>query len=337
MQQQAAAPQQQQQISLNARYFSAVGLAGAISCSLTHTAVVPLDVIKTALQTDASLSGPRAAIAQLTHGCKGATRFAPFFNGVGATAVGYFMQGATKFGGYELVKRKALDTLREAGPLGESIARNFQLPIMIASAASAETIASAALCPLEVLKLRMQTNPQMAALGLRGALLSVLRDDGAAALFKGFAPIAMRQVPYTACKLVTFELGIGMLGRLVAAHRERLERAGRPMAEPPRTAIVLTAGLMAGAAAAVVSQPFDLLLTRLCGSSAVNSLSECVIAIGVREQLLYLINLGPAAFTGLAPRLMMISVMTSCQFFLYDSLRTVLNCPPPPAYVKLPA
>ena len=313
----------------SAPYFAAIALAGAISCSVTHSFVVPLDVIKTALQTDASLSGPRAAITQLTRGCSGGRCFTPFMAGLGATSVGYFIQGATKFGGYEVCKRLAYEQLQQMGELGETIARDFRLPVMIASAACAETLASALLCPLEVLKLRMQTSPELAALGLRRAMLETAQRDGVGALFKGFVPIAMRQVPYTACKLVTFEIGIAMLTRAVDAHRERIQRqTGRPAFEPPRTAVVLAAGLMAGAAAAVVSQPFDLLLTRLCGSTSVTMLTECVIADSVPQQLLYLINLGPAAFTGLGPRLVMISLMTSCQFFLYDNMRTVLNCRP---------
>ena len=137
------------------------------------------------------------------------------------------------------------------------------------------------------------------------------------------------QVPYTACKLVSFELGIAALEQLVAAHRARLRRAGLHAPPPPRTAIVLAAGLFAGAGAAVVSQPFDLLLTRICGASTVATLTECCLGNGFAEQMRYLVSLGPAAFTGLAPRLMMISLMTSCQFFLYDALRTALDCPPP--------
>ena len=358
---------------LSSQYYGLVALAGAISCSATHAAVVPLDVIKTALQSNPSLGGPRAAIAQLASTCKGPLCVAPFFNGLGATALGYFVQGATKFGGYEYCKRKTLGALREAGDAGEAIARNFQLPIMIGSAACAEIVASAALCPLEVLKLRMQTSPELAARGLQGAALKIIRTDGVAALFKGFVPIAMRQVPYTACKLVSFEVGIAALSQLVAANRERLRRAGHTLPDPPRTAIVLTAGLLAGGAAAVVSQPFDLLLTRLCGAATVTELAECVIADSAKEQLKYLMvrprtramharlfsspsapavtsllplpvccavlcaqSLGTEAFSGLAPRLAMVSIMTSCQFFLYDSLRSALNCPPPPAAVVVP-
>ena len=205
--------------------------------------VVPIDVVKTRLQMDASLRGPVDAIKSVIaggHG-KGAARLLPFFNGVGATAVGYLAQGAFKFGGYEFFKRSTFAALREQGETGEAIAHHMRLPIMIGSAAAAEVwrprrrsplslslppslflshspspslslslslplslslslplstlspsllarsqlsaratamsrsqvVASAALCPLEVLKLKMQTSPQLAALGLRGAMVHV--------------------------------------------------------------------------------------------------------------------------------------------------------------------
>jgi len=104
------------------------------------------------------------------------------------------------------------------------------------------------------------------------------------------------------------------------------------ISEHHRVALVLTAGLAAGAAAAVVSQPFDLLLTRLCGNApsvTLTSLTDCVIAEGLADQLKYLVSLGPAAFTGLAPRLAMVSVMTAAQFVVYDTLRGALRCPAP--------
>ena len=354
-------PQQQP----GARYFGAVALAGAISCSLTHSAVVPLDVIKTRLQTDASLSGPRDAVASLLASARGsgpAAHMRPFISGLGATAVGYMVQGAAKFGGYELFKRSALTSLHEAGERGEAIATTFKLPIMIGSAALAEVFASAALCPLEVIKLRMQTDAALASVGLKQALVRVAQSEGVGTLFQGFMPIALRQVPYTACKLVSFEVGVSVLRAAVRArHRGAYTLGGGssssmvgssssssgfssssggggggggggtcPACDAHRLPIVLTAGLGAGALAAVVSQPFDLLLTRVCGSAAVDAVAGCVIAEGVREQLAYLVSLGPAAFTGLAPRLAMVSVMTSLQFVVYDSLRIALGCAPVP-------
>ena len=269
-----------------------------------------------------------------------------------------------------------MSALEAQGERGSSLARRYRLPILLCSAAAAEVAASAALCPLEVLKLRMQTSPALAALGLQRALLSIGSTEGMGALFKGFAPIAMRQVPYTACKLVSYEQIEGGLRRALC-ERATCERAtcctrtratrpdghtagwlrarlrarphGRcerctPAAQAPaasaasaasacasehRLALVLSSGLLAGALSATVSQPFDLLLTRMCGTSAVASLSECVITTSLREQLAYLLRLGPAAFVGLRPRLAMVSLMTAGQFVVYDSLRLALRCPAP--------
>jgi hypothetical protein len=83
-----------------ARYFGRISIAGAISCSVTHSLVVPLDVIKTRMQTDADISSMRAAaVAIFRQGSgSGLLKGRAFFNGLGATATGYWLQGAAKFG-----------------------------------------------------------------------------------------------------------------------------------------------------------------------------------------------------------------------------------------------
>ena len=324
---------------LVSKYYASVALAGAVSSSATHTLVVPLDVIKTAVQSNPGLGGTRAAIASLAgSGTRPLAQVGAFFNGVGATSAGYWMQGAIKFSGYELMKCKLKAGLRDSGERGAELTQRLQLPIMLLSAGTAEVVASLALCPFEVVKLRMQTSPSLASLGFCGALGSLAASEGVGTFFKGFLPIAMRQVPYTACKLVSFEIGLNCLTRAaassqfraVASSGQQQQQQEHVLDDRTRTAIVLASGLMAGAAAATVSQPFDLLLTRLCGSTAVATLSECVIAEGVVAQCAYLLSLGKQAFAGLGPRVAMISVMTSCQFVLYDSIRTSLQCQRPP-------
>ena len=200
------------------KYFGMTALAGAISCSLTHVVVVPLDVIKTTLQTDASLRGPRSAITSIMR--KGAScrlGVAPLFNGVGATAVGYFLQGATKFGGYEYIKHSIIKGIEESGSVGADVAKRLKLPIMLTSAAAAELVACGVLCPLEVVKLRMQLSPSLAAAGLGNAILQVVRGEGLAALYAGFLPITMRQgtLMGSLCCLATHTLSTN-LPRLIA-------------------------------------------------------------------------------------------------------------------------
>lgn len=93
--------------------------------------------------------------------------------------------------------------------------------------------------------------------------------------------------------------------------------------------VSLSAGLCAGAAAAFVSHPADVLLTRLCGSTAKEALVECVIAEGLCEQLAYLRSIGlRGCYSGLAPRLLMIAAVTSLQFALYDEVRAHLGIAP---------
>ena len=190
-----------------ASYYGGVSLAGATACSLTHCVVIPLDVIKTRMQSDAAAAaagsaGAAAAILRDAPG-KGLLRLAAFFNGLPPTALGYFLQGGTKFGGYEVLKQQAFARLRSSG--GEEAVRTWQLPVMLASAASAEMAATVLLAPLEVLKLRMQTDAAAAANGVVSTFRTIVSTEGVRSLYKGLTPIAMRQLPYTVTKLVTYE------------------------------------------------------------------------------------------------------------------------------------
>mmetsp|Transcript_50026 Transcript_50026/g.165646 ORF Transcript_50026/g.165646 Transcript_50026/m.165646 type:complete len:337 (-) Transcript_50026:45-1055(-) len=302
------------------RYYAGVSLSGAVASSTTHVLVLPLDVVKTRMQTGSRLGLMTAAGAVLADAPgRGLFRLSVFLKGLPPTAVGYFLQGGAKFGGYEALKQESFARLRAAG--GEELTRRCQLPAMLASAAAAEMAATVLLAPLEVLKLRMQTDAAAAARGAARTLLHISRHEGLGALYKGLAPIAMRQVPYTMSKLVVYDQVARLAKSACVGEREHL----RPCA------IVLT-GLVAGAAAAIVSHPADLLLTRLCGSataSTATSVAECVIADGVLEQARYLMSLGlRGAYAGLAPRLAMTSVMTSIQFSLYEWLQMSLGVRP---------
>lgn len=307
-------------------YFGGVALSGATACSATHSLVLPLDVIKTRMQTDATAAagGFFAASRALLSNAPGSGvfRLAAFFNGLPPTALGYFLQGATKFGGYELLKQQTFARLRETG--GESAVSKWQLPVMLGSAATAEMAATILLAPLEVLKLRMQTDPSAAARGVVRTFAQICRNEGIGQLYVGLAPIAMRQLPYTTAKLVVYEL----MSRGVQRLDGRDERL--------RACATALAGLVAGAASAIVSHPADLLLTRLCGSATATittNVAECVIANGFADQVRYLMSLGlRGAYAGIGPRLLMTAAMTSLQFSIYEAVRSglgVMQTPPP--------
>jgi len=396
-------------------YYAGISAAGAAACSVTHSLVVPLDVIKTRMQTDALVANHAHAAAAAVYRDapgRGLLKLTAFFNGVRPTGLGYFLQGATKFGGYEFFKQRAYARLREAG--GDDAVRKWQLPTMLASAATAEMAATVLLAPLEVLKLRVQTNAAAASEGALRTLSHILRHEGVGTLYAGLTPIAMRQLPYTATKLVSYEI----FAKLTTGVARAIERTFMPESsgEVLRPYAIVMAGLVAGAAAAVVSHPADLLLTRVCGSATAmarervrrvwphasaqallfnpntgcptvaaqprcasasasapapassscvlsptlrpcdpatlrpcepplaqvsTNVAECVIADGFVEQCRYIWSLGlRGAYSGLTPRLMMTSVMTSVQFVIYEAVRHALGVAgtaPAPKAVVIPS
>lgn len=287
-------------------YVARVGLAGAISCSVTHSLVVPLDNIKTCVQTGAESAAGAAVRIVREDGA------IALLKGLRPTAVGYWLQGAAKFGGYEALKmlgRKVFWT--RDGELHEPATLAARLPLMLGAAGIAEMGACLLLCPLETAKLRIQMG--MGGAGLIGTLSCISQAEGFGALYRGFAPIALRQVPYTMVKLVCYDAIAGMIAQSIRRARGK---------EPDPHFVSLSAGLTAGSAAAIVSQPADVLLTRLCGTTATTQLVECVIASGLWQQIQYMRSMGlRQCYAGLGPRLAMIACVTAAQFALYDDVR----------------
>lgn len=95
------------------------------------------------------------------------------FKGWAPTLVGYSPQGAFKYGFYEFFKKYYSDI---AGP---EYAAKYKTLIYLAGSASAELIADVALCPMEAVKVRVQTQPGFAR-GLSDGLPKILKAEGVA-------------------------------------------------------------------------------------------------------------------------------------------------------------
>ncbi|PNX90754.1 phosphate carrier protein mitochondrial-like, partial [Trifolium pratense] len=111
-----------------------------------------------------------------------------FFKGWVPTLLGYSAQGACKFGFYEFFKKYYSDL---AGPENAVKYKTF---IYLAGSASAEVIADVALCPMEAVKVRVQTQPGYAR-GLSDGLPKFIKADGVSGLYKGLVPLWGRQIP----------------------------------------------------------------------------------------------------------------------------------------------
>lgn len=87
------------------------------------------------------------------------------------TLLGYSAQGACKFGFYEFFKKYYSDI---AGP---EFASKYKTLIYLAGSASAEVIADIALCPMEAVKVRVQTQPGFAK-GLSDGFPKFIKSEG---------------------------------------------------------------------------------------------------------------------------------------------------------------
>lgn len=227
---------------------------------------------------------------------------AALLTGAGPTFAGYFLQGAFKFGGYEFFKQQSINYF------GYETASNNRTAVYLASAAAAEFFADIALCPLEATRIRLVSQPTFAS-GLVSGFSKIASTEGLGAFYSGFGPILFKQVPYTMAKFVVYEKVAEAIWRSVDKSTA---------SDGMKTTVNLGSGLIAGFAAAIVSQPADTMLSKinktkgLPGESTTSRLIKIAKELGFR-----------GSYTGIGARLFMVGTLTAGQFAIYgDSMFT---------------
>merc|ERR1712123_140055 len=147
-------------------YYLKCMVGGAASCGISHTAVVPLDLVKCRMQVDSAKypslgTGFKVTLAE--GGTKGLAR------GWAPTLIGYSMQGTCKFGFYEIFKSMY------GNAMGEEASYQYMTVLYLAASASAECFAK------------------------------MKAEEGVGTFFKGLKPLWLRQIPYTMMKFACFE------------------------------------------------------------------------------------------------------------------------------------
>merc|ERR1711939_888372 len=282
--------------------YSRFAFAGAVCCSVTHGALTPVDVVKTRIQLDpvtynnGLIGGFRKVIASEGAGA--------VWTGFGPTAAGYFLQGALKFGGYEFFKQQWINQL------GYETASNNRTAVYLASSATAEFFADIALCPLEATRIRLVSEPTFAS-GLVSGFSKIARTEGLGAFYSGFGPILFKQVPYTMAKFVVYE-------KVAEAIYRNVDK--NTASDGTKTVINLGSGLIAGFAAALVSQPADTMLSKinktkgLPGESTTSRLVKIAKELGFR-----------GSYAGIGARLFMVGTLTAGQFAIYGDIKRMIG------------
>ncbi|CAH8457762.1 unnamed protein product [Schistosoma rodhaini] len=284
------------------KYYALCGLGGVLSCGLTHTGVVPLDLVKCRLQVD------RAKYKNITHGFK-TTVAEEGIRGLGKgwapTFFGYSLQGLGKFGFYEVFKHIY------NGFLSEENAYLWRTSVYLAASASAEFFADIMLCPMEAVKVRIQTMPGWAST-LREGVPKMYRNEGLVGFYKGLPPLWGRQIPYTMMKFACFERTVEALYKYVVPKpREQCSKS-------EQLVVTFAAGYIAGVFCAIVSHPPDTIVSKL-NKDPNARLVEVAKNLGLMGM-----------WSGLGPRIIMIGTLTALQWFIYDGFKVVMQLPRPP-------
>jgi len=281
------------------RYFA----AGGISAALSHGYTTPVDVVKTRMQTNPELYNGSVPLAVRSIVETEGALF--LLQGLLPTCVGYGLEGAVKFGCYELCK-----------PAFASVSSSELANLVLASCV-AGALASVVLCPAEDVRIRLVAEPSYAPNALV-ALGKRVQDDGPLASFTSFPAMVAKQVPYTMGKQVSFdifcELVHGVLATVLVG--DVLDRAD---AFTP-----VIAALPSAILACVLSHPGDTVLTEYFKGEIPQG-----GVLGAFGALIRRSEKGPlsALFTGIQARLLHVIGILWIQLVIYDKVKQFLGLP----------
>lgn len=290
------------------RYF----VSGGICAAASHGISVPLDVVKTRIQAEPLKFQGRNVLAatNLILEQDGAVAL---LGGLAPTIAGYGLEGAAKFGLYESLKPvfSVLASTQAAGYLGASV--------------TAGAFASLLLVPLEQTRIRLVTDPSFAD-GLFSALARMAKEEGLETLFfGGFLAMLSKQVPYTFCKQVSFDVIAAML--YTAAYNS-LHLAPNNI----KVEVSIVAAFLASILACIASHPGDVILTDTYkkdapGSVAGNGGSSTLPPFMDVISVLYKDEGINGFFTGIGARFLHVGAIITSQLVLYDFIKQLLGLP----------
>ena len=237
----------------------------------------PIDTLKTRLQS--------------SHGFQSSGGFRGIYAGVGSALVGSAPGAALFFVTYESIKSFLIQG-RNAGQLSGVGGNRWTEPVEHMLAASAGEVAACAVrVPTEVVKQRAQAIQYKSSMAALKAILGQRREIGLVGvwreMYRGWSVTVMREVPFTVIQFPLWE----------AMKEWRRRKEGRDGISALESGVF---GSLAGAVAAGVTTPLDVLKTRMMLSR------ERPGTVKLLQQILR--DSGPKAFfAGIGPRIMWIS------------------------------
>ncbi|WOO79712.1 Mitochondrial phosphate carrier protein [Vanrija pseudolonga] len=302
-----AAPTPYKTPDFSLRDYASFFASGGLAATLSHGAMTPIDVVKTRIQIDPALKGN----SLLTAGRKIVAAEGPggLLTGFGPTAAGYLLQGGAKFAGYEFWKKFFVDKV------GYDVAVQHRTAIYLGSASIAEFFADILLTPLEATRIRLVSNPKYAT-GLFSGFTKILRTEGVGSLYAGFIPILFKQIPFAIGQFTVNERATEFI------YNQMTPETKANLSGSAKVGVTLTSGVIAGIAAAILSQPADTLLSQINkGHGPEGTMLQRLWALAKQAGFRGL-------FAGLGPRMLMTAGLVSSQFVMYDGIKKAFGARP---------
>merc|ERR1719498_2308240 len=140
--------------------------------------------------------------------------------------------------------------------MGEEKAWRNRDYITLGGSAVAEFVADVFLCPYESVRIRSVSDPTYAS-GMAATGKKMVSEMGVVgALYSGFAPMLFKQIPYTMAKFSVQQKAAEFIYAGLGSGPDKMAKSGV-------IAVSLGSGVIAGVAAATISQPADGLLSKV--------------------------------------------------------------------------
>jgi len=219
--------------------------SGATGCAFTHIVVIPLDVVKTRMQTEpGKYESMLGGVTQIQK----QEGWGALLLGWEPTVLGYMYYGVTVYPGYEFFKRLFLELA------GAEIVASYRVPLVLFAGACATVLACFGVTPAEAIRIRMVADQSVADKGLVGVAQTIMGDGGIGALYDGFFTILARQVLFGMMKFLVFDYFGDFLFDIFPVLTEQVET---------QLLVSFISGATAGIVSSIVSQPADVVLSKI--------------------------------------------------------------------------
>lgn len=282
---------------IDLRFFVAGGTCAAFS----HGITTPIDVVKTRMQADPKKYNKGMIVA--TSDIIKEEGPGTLLVGLGPTVVGYGVEGAMKFGVYEIAKPVLKALLSTATENREPLA-------YVLASAFAGAVAALLLCPMESLRIKQVTDKNFAADSILTGIPKLIKQDGFFSLFAGVLAMLAKQIPYTFGKQVSFDILATFFYQLFGTFMEVVNK----------WLVSISAAACASLAACFLSQPGDMILTETYKTDTPAPFAKVIHDIWVRGHVLEF-------FRGLRARFLHVGMIITSQLVVYDIVKQLLGLP----------